>query len=362
MTPGLMKIETMRRFRCWLLSAIVAAGPAVSGALVLAQEKAKPSAPEGTVAIIAGKPLSDAELEEIGKDKLARIKNEELALKRQILEEYVVKRLLEDQARLRGISVAALEKAEIDDRILPITDEQKRAVYEMVPQNFSGKTEAEAFKQIEGQLRSVRLAEARKRYLADLRRRAGVEILLEGPKVQVMAAGDDPAAGPANAPVTLVEYSDFQCPYCSRAYPTIKQLQAKYKDQLRLVFKDFPLDIHPFAAKAAEGGACAFEQGKFWEFHDKLFENQKALGVPDLKKTALSLGLDPKRFNDCIDSPKYAYDWQADMAEGQKLGVNGTPTFFANGRMVVGAKSLEEMSKIIDEELAKAGGVKWSRS
>lgn len=136
----------------------------------------------------------------------------------------------------------------------------------------------------------------------------------------------------------------------------MKQLQAKYKDHLRLVFKDFPLDIHPQAAKAAEGGACAFEQGKFWEFHDKMFENQKALGVSDLRKTAVSLGLDANRFNECIDSPKYAAEWQADLAEGQKLGVSGTPTFFANGRMVVGARSFEEMSKIIDEELLKAGG------
>ena len=331
--------------------------PALITAPVWAQAKPKSSAPEGAVAIIGGKAISDAELEEIGKGQLARIKAEELTLKRQILEDYIVQKLLEDQARLHGVTVEALEKSEIDDKILPVTDDQKRAVYEMVPQNFAGKTQAEAFKLIETQLRSVRLAEARKTYLADLRRRAGVEILLEAPKV-VMAAGDDPSVGPANAPVTLVEYSDFQCPYCARAYPTVKQLQAKYKDQVRIVFKDFPLDMHPLAAKAAEGGACAFEQGKFWEYHDKLFENQRALSVPDLKRTAQALGLDTTRFNACIDSPKYAYEWQADTAEGQKLGVTGTPTFFANGRMFVGAKSLEEMSKIIDEELVKAGGAR----
>jgi protein-disulfide isomerase len=353
-----MKFEMMTRMLRWSLAIVLGVGPMLMTATALAQEKARPHAPAGTVAILAGKPISDAELEEVGKDKLARIKAEELNLKRQILEEYIVKRLLEDQAKLRGLTVIALEKAEIDDKILPVTEEQKRAVYEMVPQNFTGKSEADAFKQIEVQLRSVRLAEARKKVLADLRRRAGVEILLPEPVRATVAVGDDPVSGPSTAPVTLVAYTDFQCPFCVRAYATVKQLRAKYKDQLRVVFKDFPLDIHPQATKAAEGGSCAFEQGKFWEYHDRLFENPRALSIPDLKKVAQGLGLDLSKFNECIDSNKYTAEWQADMAEGQKLGASGTPTFFANGRMFVGAKSLEEMSKIIDEELMKAGGTR----
>jgi protein-disulfide isomerase len=345
----------VRRFSIALV-ALFGAGSALSMAAFAAQERPKP---EGAVAIIGGKHLSEAELEEIGKDKLARLRAEELSLKRQILEEYIVKRLLEDAAKTRGLSVAALEKAEIDDRIVPVTEEQKRAVYEMVPQNFAGKSEADAFKQIDAQLRTVRLAERRKQYMADLRRRAGVEILLpEPPRPAAQMAGDDPAWGPASAPVTMLVFSDFQCPFCVRAYPTIKQLQTKYKDRVRLVFKDYPLDIHPFAPKAAEAGSCAAEQGRFWEFHDKLFENPRALQVPDLKRTAQSLGLDAAKFGECLDSGKFAAEWQADMAEGNKAGVNGTPTFIANGRMVVGAKSFEEMSKILDEELAKAGGAR----
>lgn len=340
----------------WIAFGLIVVLPAA--AWVQDSPKASAGHPPGTVAIIAGRPVSDSDLEEMGKDKLARIKAEELTLKRQILDEYIVRRLLEDAAKARGVTVAAFQKSEIDDKILPITDEQKRAVYEMVPQNFAGKSEAEAFKQIEGQLRTVRLADARKKLLADLRRRAGVEILLPDPPRVTDVKGKDPTIGPANAPVTLVEYSDFQCPYCVRAYPTIKQLREKYKDQLRLVFRNFPLDIHPQATKAAEGGSCAFEQGRFWEYHDRLFENPRGLSVPDLKKAAESLGLDTAKFNECLDSSRYATEWQADMTEGQKLGANGTPTFFANGRIIVGAKTLEEMSKIIDEELAKAGGAR----
>jgi protein-disulfide isomerase len=345
----------VRRFFIAIV-AFLGAGSALSMAAFAAQERPKP---EGVVAIISGKPLSEAELEEIGKDKLARLKAEELSLKRQILEEYIVKRLLGDQAKLRGLTVAALEKAEIDDKVLPVTDEQKRAVLDMVPQNFSGKSETEAFKLIDAQLRSVRLAERRKQYMADLRRRAGVEILLpEPPRPAAQMAGDDPAWGPASAPVTMLVYSDFQCPFCVRAYPTIKQIQAKYKDRVRLVYKDYPLDIHPLAPKAAEAGSCAAEQGRFWEFHDKVFENPRALQVPDLKRTAQALGLDATKFGECLDSGKFTAEWQADMAEGQKAGVNATPTFIANGRIVVGAKSLEEMSKMLDEEIAKAGGAR----
>lgn len=347
---------TMKTTKSPALRALLTLAAAATVVSAQGTEARRPSPPDA-VAVISGKPISNEELEDIGKERLARIKAEELTIKRQILEEYIVKRLLEDAAKARALTVSAYEKAEIDDKILPVTEEQKRAVFEMVPQSFAGKTEADAFKQIETQLRSVRLAEARRRLLADLRRRAGVEILLPEPPRPSMA-GDDPVAGPANAPVTLVAYSDFHCPFCVRAYPTVKQLQAKYKDRLRLVFKDYPLDIHPQAAKAAEGGSCALEQGKFWEYHDKVFENPKSQTVPEVKRLAAALGLDATRFNECLDSGKYTAEWQADMAEGQKLGVNGTPTFFANGRMFVGAKSLEEMSKIVDEEISKAGGAR----
>jgi len=308
------------------------------------------------VAVIGGRPLTDAELEEIGKDQLARVKSEELSIKRQVLEDYIVKRLLEDEAKARGVTVQALERSEIDAKALPVTDDQKRAVYETVPQNYAGKTEAEAFQMIEQNLRKIRVAEARRRFLADLRKKAGVQVLLKGPVVTAGAAttGGDPVTGPSNARVTVVEYSDFQCPFCARSYETLKQLRVKYKDSVKFVFKDFPLSIHPQAPKAAEAGSCALEQGRFWEFHARVFENQRALQVPDLKKTAAALGLDAQRFDQCLDSGKFDAEWKEDMAEGTKLGVSATPTMLINSRLVVGAKSLDEMSAIIEEELQKA--------
>ena len=155
-------------------------------------------------------------------------------------------------------------------------------------------------------------------------------------------ASTDPAVGPATAPVTLVEFSDFQCPFCQRVEPTLKQLRAKYGDKLRIVWKDFPLtQIHPQAFKAGEAGHCAGDQGKYWEYHDRLFENQQALQPADLKKHATDLGLDAAAFASCLDSSKYGERVRDGVSLGTSLGVNSTPTVFINGRRLSGAQPLE---------------------
>ena len=139
-------------------------------------------------------------------------------------------------------------------------------------------------------------------------------------------AADDAALGAANAPVTIVEFSDFQCPFCQRVVPTLKQLRETYGDKVRIVWKDFPLTaIHPEAFKAAEAGNCAREQGKFWEYHDRLFANQQALQPDALKKHAVAAGLDAAKFNACLDTAKYSDRVQEQMGVGTRLGVNSTP-------------------------------------
>jgi protein-disulfide isomerase len=167
-------------------------------------------------------------------------------------------------------------------------------------------------------------------------------------------AADDPSYGDAKAAVTIVEFSDFQCPYCLRAMPTLKQVQQKYGSRVRVVWKDFPLfRIHPQALKAAEAGRCAEEQGKFWPYHDRLFANQNALMVDDLKKYAQDLSLDTARFNSCMDSSKYAARVKEGIDAGNALGVSSTPTLFINGRILPGAYPIEELSAVIDEELQR---------
>jgi protein-disulfide isomerase len=155
--------------------------------------------------------------------------------------------------------------------------------------------------------------------------------------------------------VTLVEFSDFQCPFCRQLSPTLKRLSETYGNRIRIVWKDFPLtQIHPEAFKAAEAGRCALEQGKFWEYHDVLFNNQQALHPESLKKYAVGLGMDGQKFDGCLDSSKYNDVVQQQMGVGNGLGVNSTPATFVNGRLVMGAQPYEAFTAIIDEELERA--------
>lgn len=160
--------------------------------------------------------------------------------------------------------------------------------------------------------------------------------------------------GNPNAQVTIVEFSDFQCPYCGKAEPTLKQIFETYKDKVKLIYRHYPLPFHENAFAAALASMCANEQGKFWEYHDKLFENQEKLTSPDLKNYASQLGLETDKFNPCLDNKKYKAQVDKDYNDGQAAGVSGTPAFFINGRLVAGAQPFESFKSIIDEELTKA--------
>lgn len=151
--------------------------------------------------------------------------------------------------------------------------------------------------------------------------------------------------------IVIEEFSEFECPFCARAQPTIKQVLDTYGDRVELVYKHFPLNFHPNAQKAAEASECARDQGKFWEYHDKLFANQNAITVPDLKRYAADMGLDTATFNSCLDTGAKAALVAADLADGRSRGVTGTPTFFINGEKLVGAQPFSEFKKIIDNKL-----------
>jgi protein-disulfide isomerase len=174
--------------------------------------------------------------------------------------------------------------------------------------------------------------------------------------VSGVSADDDPFWGPEDAAVTIIEFSDFQCAFCKRHFDeTLPLLLDTYSDRVRYVFRDFPIStIHPQAFKAAEAAQCAFVQGKFWEYHDVLFQNQTALDVTSLKDHAAAVGLDSGAFDQCLESGGYNEEVQADLDDGSSYGVNGTPTFFINERQVVGAQPFSMFQQIIDEELAKS--------
>jgi protein-disulfide isomerase len=159
----------------------------------------------------------------------------------------------------------------------------------------------------------------------------------------------NPSKGSGN--VTIVEFSDYECPACGALEPVVKRITSEYAGKVKLVYMDYPLGIHPFAQKAAEASECAADQGKFWEYHDKLFENQQALGSADLKGYAEQLGLDMTKFNTCLDTGAKKAEVAADYEEGGRAGVPGTPTFFVNGKKLVGP-SYDQLKAAVDEALA----------
>jgi protein-disulfide isomerase len=165
--------------------------------------------------------------------------------------------------------------------------------------------------------------------------------------------GDAPVKGPASAPVTLIEFSDFQCPFCSRVNPTLKQIEDEYRGKIKIAFRNFPLPFHDKAHLAAEAALAANEQGKFWQMHDKLFANQQALDRPNLEKYADEIGLNMPKFKAALDSGKFKEKVDQDQKEGSSFGATGTPTFFVNGTRLVGAQPVETFKAAIDAELKK---------
>lgn len=165
-----------------------------------------------------------------------------------------------------------------------------------------------------------------------------------------VSVDDDPSIGPSDASITIVEFSDFRCPFCARAKPTIAQILETYGDKIRFVYRDFPI-LGPESQKVAEASECADEQGKFWEYHDMLFANQQTLEDANLKQYAKDLGLDTTRFNDCLDSGKMTSEVESDIRDGRNYGVQGTPAFFINGILVSGAQPFSVFQQIIEEEL-----------
>ncbi|MEK6974611.1 MAG: DsbA family protein [Nanoarchaeota archaeon] len=169
-----------------------------------------------------------------------------------------------------------------------------------------------------------------------------------------VSADDDPYLGNKNAPVTIIEFSDFQCPYCTRFHEqTFPELKKNYIDtgKVKFVYRDFPLSFHQYAEKASEASECADEQGKFWQYHEKLFDNQDNIGTSSLKQYAKDIGLDASKFNECLDSGKMKDEVSNDLKDGASYGAQGTPAFFINGELIDGAQPFEAFEAIIQEKL-----------
>ena len=317
--------------------------------------------PATKVAEVDGQPITYGDLQndhEVGpKVRQAEVKalSDLYDQRRSLLDELISRRLLEDEAKAKGKTIEQWYQTEYVTSVPEPSDAEAKAFYEehkaQVPQGQSFDDLKDRIKQA---VRQQKLRAGMGKMLDDLKSRHHVQVSLQAPdlpRIDVEAKG--PSRGPNNAPVTIVEFSDFQCPYCGREYPVIERLMKEYDGKVRLVFRHYPLDFHPFAQKAAEAGACAQDQGKFWELHDKMFTNQNKLAVTDLKAYAKLLGMDAPKFDKCLDSGEKKALVDEDMKAGTAAGVNGTPAFFINGIFVNGAQPYERMKQAVDRELRK---------
>ncbi len=276
--------------------------------------------------------------------------------KRAALDAMVAEALIAEAAKKKNMTPEAFEQAELNARIKPVGEADVVTFYQSNINQMQGRSLEVMAPAIRRYLQDQQTDAARSALIGELRKSGpAVRVLFEPPRHEIAVTADDPAIGSASAPVTLVEFSDFQCPFCQRVAPTLKQVKDTYGDKVRVVWKDFPLtQIHPQAFKAGEAAHCAADQGKFWEYHDRLFANQQALQPNDLKKYAADLGLDAAAFGTCLDTSKHGERVRDGVAEGSRLGVNSTPTIYINGRVLSGAQPYEVIAAVIDEELSKS--------
>jgi protein-disulfide isomerase len=330
------------------LVAVSACASATSSGTNSAKKSPPPAtSPSATVATIDGKPITMADLDERASRQLFDIRH-------QALEQLLNDELMDREAKAQGITKEALLTKEVTSKVTEPTAAEIDQVWEANKARLPGKTKEQVTPDIVNFLKSQKAPTLQQNFMQTLRTKYKVQIMLEPPRV-VVSVDDDPAKGPAGAPVTIIEFSDFQCPFCGRVETTLKTVLDKYKDKVRFVYRDFPLSIHPLAPKAAEAAECAHDQGKFWEFHDALYADQSKLSVPDMEATAAGLGLNADKFKSCLESGKFASEVSKDVDDANKAGVSSTPSFFINGIPLVGAQGDQAFAEIIDRELAKAG-------
>ena len=305
-------------------------------------------------ATIGNAPITQEELERAVGSRLMRIRTEEYNTKRAVLDELIAERLLAAEAARRKITADELLQAEVEKKIAEPDPAELETVYAGISDRFPGMTREEALAQMAAGMRRQRITARRTEFVDQLRAAAKVRVNLEPPRATVSTEG--PSRGKETAPVTIVEFSDFECSFCSRVTATLKQLESKYGDKIRLVYRDYPLASHRTAKRAAEVARCAHDQGKFWEVHDLFLAKGGApITDADIGRAVTQAALDKTQFDACVASGKYKEVWRASQEEGFRAGVNSTPSFFVNGRLIVGAAAYETFAKVIDEELARAG-------
>jgi protein-disulfide isomerase len=336
---------------------VIACGAATgeTGKATKASDKGASSAASGVAAKVGDKTITLAELDDKAAANLMKVRQQEFEVRSQALDQMINDELLDREAKAKGVTKDKLIDTEISSKVPAPSQAEVDAYYEANKARMGTQTKEQISPQISAMLKQQKQAGVQADYMKTLRQKYGVKVMIEPPRVDVSVDDDAARGGGATAPVTIVEFSDFQCPYCSRAEGVVDEVMKKYGNKVRLVYRDYPLSFHPNAENAAMASECAKEQSKYWEMHKAMFDNQAKLASTDLVETAGTLGMDKDKFKTCLDSGKFRTEVQKDFQDGQKAGVSGTPTFFINGVMIVGARDIASFSDIIDRELDRSG-------
>jgi protein-disulfide isomerase len=308
---------------------------------------------EPVAARVGGEVITVAELDAEIKDELWKRETGDgspsrvYELRSTAAKNLIGKRAIEQEAKKRGLTSEALLDAEFK-ALPPISDEEIKKFYDENAARLPGTT----LEAISPRIRSHLESEAKRKMVDAIVAKADAKVELSRPRVELRPGG--PSRGPAEAKVTIVEFSDFQCPFCQRAKPVLDEIATRYPNDVRIVYRNLPLDsLHPRARPSAEAAACAADGNKFWEYHDKLFANNRALGDEELRKYAAEVGLDAAAFDQCVKSHKHASAIEADLEEAKKLGINGTPAFIVNGILLSGLQTADALDVVIKEELGQ---------
>ena len=306
------------------------------------------------VAVVNGESITSGDVEDSLKSLIFEVQEQVYNLRKNEIDLIINDTLLAHEAQRRKITTNALLDAEVKPK--PVTDEQAHAFYQQNKERVSGDF-GQTKDSIISYLKRTELRAAERAFVEKLRAAASIQVFLKAPESPVFSIStkDQPSLGNDNAAVTIVAFTDYQCPSCASMHPSLERIVKENAGKVRLVTRDFPLTQHAEAFKAAEAAEAAREQGKYWEFIHVLMQNQSSLGVDKLKSFADELGLDRARFDAALDSGKFTESVQRDVEDGMKLGVKGTPSLFINGRRVT-ASTYEELKASVDAALKSSAG------
>lgn len=340
----------------WMLMAVFVLGGCTAAPSSQAQPAASRTTP-GSPAVLAtvnGAPITEDDVRKAAGLEIARLEEQIYELRKQQVDALIERRLLEAEATRRGQAFEVFEQAEIRSKVTAVTEAEIDAFVEANRARIRGDV-TQLRPQIREFLQEQKVSTQRAAVVADLRTGAKVEVHLAPPPVHRadVDVTDAPIRGTATAPVTIVEYSDFHCPFCRRVQPTLMALLDKYPGKVRLIYKHLPLDgLHPQARRVSEASWCAARQGKFWAFHDAVYaDTSNDSSEAALTRFATAASLDAQAFATCLAGPDARVAVQKDIDQGEALGLNSTPGFFVNGREIRGAQPIEAFVTLIDEEL-----------